>query len=162
MSKAYLGIGTNIGNREENLKNALLSLNLLPTTKVTAISSVYETAPVGYAEQGDFLNIAVEIETELTAQNILGACLGIEAGLGRIRNIKNGPRIIDIDLLLYEDEKYNTPSLILPHPRMFEREFVIRPLLDIDFENPLFNREWAENSLTGNGIKKYLDKIEID
>lgn len=163
MSKAYLGIGTNIGNREENLKNALLSLNLLPTTKVTAISSVYETAPVGYAEQNDFLNIAVEIETELTAQNILGACLGIEAGLGRIRNIKNGPRIIDIDLLLYEDEKYNTPSLILPHPRMFEREFVIRPLLDIDFENPLFNREWAENSLTGNGIKKkYLDKIEID
>lgn len=162
MSKAYLGIGTNIGNREENLKNALLSLNLLPTTKVTAISSVYETAPVGYAEQGDFLNIAVEIETELTAQNILGACLGIEAGLGRIRNIKNGPRNIDIDLLLYEDEKYNTPSLILPHPRMFEREFVIRPLLDIDFENPLFNREWAENSLTGNGIKKYLDKIEID
>lgn len=162
MSKAYLGIGTNIGNREENLKNALLSLNLLPTTKVTAISSVYETAPVGYAEQNDFLNIAVEIETELTAQNILGACLGIEAGLGRIRNIKNGPRNIDIDLLLYEDEKYNTPSLILPHPRMFEREFVIRPLLDIDFENPLFNREWAENSLTGNGIKKYLDKIEID
>lgn len=162
MSKAYLGIGTNIGNREENLKNALLSLNLLPTTKVAAISSVYETAPVGYAEQGDFLNIAVEIETELTAQNILGACLGIEAGLGRIRNIKNGPRIIDIDLLLYEGEKYNTPSLILPHPRMFEREFVIRPLLDIDFENPLFNREWAENSLTGNGIKKYLDKIEID
>lgn len=162
MSKAYLGIGTNIGNREENLKNALLSLNLLPTTKVTAISSVYETAPVGYAEQGDFLNIAVEIETELTAHNILGACLGIEAGLGRIRNIKNGPRNIDIDLLLYEDEKYNTPSLILPHPRMFEREFVIRPLLDIDFENPLFNREWAENELTGNGIKKYLNKIEID
>lgn len=162
MSKAYLGIGTNIGNREENLKNALLSLNLLPTTKVTAISSVYETAPVGYAEQNDFLNIAVEIETELTAQNILGACLGIEAGLGRIRNIKNGPRNIDIDLLLYEDEKYNTPSLILPHPRMFEREFVIRPLLDIDFENPLFNREWAENSLTGNGIKKYLETIKID
>ncbi len=162
MSKAYLGIGTNIGNREENLKNALLSLNLLPTTKVTAISCVYETEPVGYAEQDDFLNMAVEIETELTAQNILGACLGIEAGLGRIRNIKNGPRIIDIDLLLYEDEIINTPSLVLPHPRMFEREFVIRPLLDIDFENPLFNREWAENELTGNGIKKYLNKIEID
>lgn len=162
MSKAYLGIGTNIGNREENLKNALLSLNLLPTTKVTAISCVYETEPVGYARQADFLNMAVEIETELTAQNIIGACLGIEAGLGRIRNIKNGPRIIDIDLLLYEDEIINTPSLVLPHPRMFEREFVIRPLLDIDFENPLFNREWAENELTGNGIKKYLNKIEID
>lgn len=162
MSKAYLGIGTNIGNREENLNNALISLNLLPTTRVTAVSKVYETSPVGFADQDDFLNIAVEIETELTAQNILGACLGIEAGLGRVRNIKNGPRVIDIDLLLFEDEKYNTPSLILPHPRMFEREFVLRPLLDIEFYNPLFDRDWAKNNLTGEGIKKYLDTIKID
>ena len=154
MSKAYLGIGTNIGDREENLKSALNALNLLPMTKVTAVSKVYETEPVGFANQDDFLNIAVEIETELTAQNILGACLGIEAGLGRIRNIKNGPRIIDIDLLLYEEEKYNTPSLILPHPRMFEREFVLRPLLDIEFNNSLFDREWAQNILTGEGIKE--------
>ena len=162
MSKAYLGIGTNIGDREENLKNALISLNLLPTTKVTAVSKVYETTPVGYINQADFLNIAVEIETELTAQNILGACLGIEAGLGRIREIKNGPRIIDIDLLLYEDEKYDTPSLVLPHPRMNEREFVLRPLLDIEFNNPLFNRECAKNTLTGEGIKKYSDEIKMD
>ena len=154
MSKAYLGIGTNIGDREENLKSALNALNLLPMTKVTAVSKVYETEPVGFANQDDFLNIAVEIETELTAQNILGACLGIEAGLGRIRNIKNGPRIIDIDLLLYEEEKFNTPSLILPHPRMFEREFVLRPLLDIEFNNSLFDREWAQNILTGEGIKE--------
>lgn len=162
MSKAYLGIGTNIGNREENLKNALVALNLLPMTKVTAVSKVYETEPVGFADQDDFLNIAVEIETELTAQNILGACLGIEAGLGRTRNIKNGPRVIDIDLLLYEDEKYNTTSLVLPHPRMFEREFVLRPLLDIKFNNPLFDREWAQKSLMGEGIKKYSDEIKID
>lgn len=162
MSKAYLGIGTNIGNREENLKNVLSALNLLPTTKVTAVSNVYETEPVGYLEQEDFLNIVVEIETDLTAQNVLGACLGIEAGLGRIRSIKNGPRIIDIDLLLYENEKYDTPSLILPHPRMFEREFVLRPLLDIEFKNSLFDREWAINNLTGVGIKKCSNKIKID
>lgn len=162
MSKAYLGIGTNIGDREENLKSALKALNLLPMTKVTAVSKVYETEPVGFANQEDFLNIAVEIETELTAQNILGACLGIEAGLGRIRNIKNGPRIIDIDLLLYEDEKYNTPSLILPHPRMFEREFVLKPLLDIEFKNPLFDRKWAENTLTGEGIKEYTNELKIN
>lgn len=162
MSKAYLGIGTNIGNREENLKNALISLNLLPNTKVIAASKVYETTPVGYAEQDDFLNIAVEIETELTAHDILGACLGIEAGLGRIRNIKNGPRVIDIDLLLYEDEKYDAPSLILPHPRMLEREFVLRPLLDIQFDNPLFDREWAQSVLTGDGIKLYSNEIKID
>ena len=162
MSKAYLGIGTNIGDREENLKSALISLNLLPMTKVTAVSKVYETEPVGFANQEDFLNIAVEIETELTAQNILGACLGIEAGLGRIRNIKNGPRIIDIDLLLYEDKKYNTPSLILPHPRMFEREFVLKPLLDIEFKNPLFDRKWAESTLTGEGIKEYTNELKIN
>lgn len=162
MSKAYLGIGTNIGNREENLKNALMSLNLLPLTKVTAISKVYQTEPVGYANQDDFLNIAVEIETDLTAQNVLGACLGIEAGLGRIRNIKNGPRIIDIDLLLYEDEKCDSDTLTLPHPRMFEREFVLRPLLDIDFNNPLFDRKCAQNLLTGEGIKKYSDEIKMD
>ena len=162
MSKAYLGIGTNIGDREENLKSALISLNLLPMTKVTAVSKVYETEPVGFADQDDFLNIAVEIETELTAQNILGACLGIEAGLGRIRNIKNGPRIIDIDLLLYEDEKYNTPSLILPHPRMFEREFLLKPLLDIEFKNPLFDRKWAESTLTGEGIKECTNELKIN
>ena len=162
MSKAYLGIGTNIGDREENLKSALNALNLLPMTKVTAVSKVYETEPVGFANQDDFLNIAVEIETELTADNVLGACLGIEAGLGRIRNIKNGPRVIDIDLLLYEEEKYNTSSLVLPHPRIFEREFVLRPLLDIEFNNSLFDREWAQNILTGEGIKEYTNKLKIN
>lgn len=162
MSKAYLGIGTNIGNREENLKNALASLNLLPLTKVTNVSKVYETEPVGYANQDDFLNIAVEIETELTAQNLLGACLGVEAGLGRVRQIKNGPRIIDIDLLLYEDEECDTPTLILPHPRMFERDFVLQPLLDIDFNNPLFDRKRAQNLLTGKGIKEYSENLKMD
>lgn len=162
MSKAYLGIGTNIGNREENLENALISLNLLPLTKVTAISKVYETEPVGYANQDDFLNIAVEVETELTAQNLLGACLGIEAGLGRIREIKNGPRVIDIDLLLYDDEEYDTLTLVLPHPRMFERDFVLQPLLDINFNNPLFDRKRVQNLLTGKGIKEYSYNLKMD
>ncbi len=161
MSKAYLGIGTNIGNREENLENALISLNLLPLTKVTAISKVYETEPVGYANQDDFLNIAVEVETELTAQNLLGACLGIEAGLGRIREIKNGPRVIDIDLLLYDDEEYDTLTLVLPHPRMFERDFVLQPLLDINFNNPLFDRKRVQNLLTGKGIKEYSYNLKM-
>lgn len=161
MSKAYLGIGTNIGNREENLENALISLNLLPLTKVTAISKVYETEPVGYANQDDFLNIAVEVETELTAQNLLGACLGIEAGLGRIREIKNGPRVIDIDLLLYDEEEYDTLTLVLPHPRMFERDFVLQPLLDINFNNPLFDRKRVQSLLTGKGIKEYSYNLKM-
>lgn len=161
MKNAYLGIGTNMGDRFENLQNAVDSLNLLPTTKVTAVSRVYETDPVGFSDQDDFLNIVVEICTDLTAEGLLGACLGIEAGFGRIRNFKNGPRIIDIDLLLYDTQIFDTPMLILPHPRMFEREFVLRPLMDIDFDSPLVDREKIRNGLTGDGIRltKYQIKI---
>lgn len=161
MKKAYLGIGTNIGDRLGNLQLAVDSLNLLPTTKVTAVSNVYETAPVGYAEQDDFLNICVEVATSLTPEGLLGACLGIEAGLGRIRTIKNGPRIIDLDLLIYDEVKYNTEMLILPHPRMFEREFVMRPLMDIDFENPFVDRESVLKSLNGEGIDVFDAKINF-
>ena len=110
--KAYLGIGTNIGDRMQNLQDSLDALNLLPMTTVTDVSNVYETDPVGYDNQDDFLNIVAEVETELNADNLLGAALGIESGLGRVRTIKNGPRIIDIDLLLFGDELRNTKSLI--------------------------------------------------
>ncbi len=159
MSKAYLGVGTNIGNCIDNLKNVIVSLNLLPMTRVTQVSKIYKTAPVGYSEQDDFYNMVVEVETELTAENLLGACLGIEAGFGRIRTIKNGPRIIDIDLLLYDEQVYNTKTLILPHPRMFEREFVLRPLLDLDFTNSFVDREKIIDSLTGEGIELVLENI---
>ena len=141
--KAYLGIGTNIGDRMQNLQDSLDALNLLPMTTVTDVSNVYETDPVGYDNQDDFLNIVAEVETELNADNLLGASLGIESGLGRVRIIKNGPRIIDIDLLLFGDEVRNTKSLILPHPRMIERNFVLKPLLDLDFKCGLVSREKA-------------------
>ena len=159
MSKAYLGVGTNIGNCIDNLKNVIVSLNLLPMTRVTQVSKIYKTAPVGFSEQDDFYNMVVEVETKLTAENLLGACLGIEAGFGRIRTIKNGPRIIDIDLLLYDEQVYNTKTLILPHPRMFEREFVLRPLLDLDFTNSFVDREKIIDSLTGEGIELVLENI---
>ena len=129
--RAEIGLGTNIGNREENLKTAIESLNLIPGTKVVKESKIYETEPVGYAEQPDFLNMVVRVETTLSPHALLGACLGIEAAMGRIRSIKNGPRIIDLDLLTYEDEVIDTPELILPHPRMLERDFVLIPLADI-------------------------------
>ena len=102
---AYLGIGTNIGDRLQNLIDTVEALRLLPLTKVVEVSNVYETEPVGFANQGDFLNIVVSVSTELTADNLLGAVLGIEAGMGRVRTIKNGPRIIDVDLLMYGNEK---------------------------------------------------------
>ncbi len=161
--KAYLGIGTNIGNRIENLQNAISALNLLPLTKVTQVSDVYETDPVGYDDQDNFLNIVIEVETKLNSDNLLGAALGIESGLGRIRTIKNGPRIIDIDVLLYGEECKNTETLILPHPRMMERGFVLVPLADIDFESKLINKNDIDKNAF-DGVRFYCskDKIKID
>lgn len=158
--RAFLGIGTNIGNKMQNLSDAICSLNLLPLTKVVDVSNVYETDPVGYDNQDDFFNIVVEIETELNPDNLLGAALGIEAGLGRVRTIKNGPRIIDVDLLLYENEVLNTKTLVLPHPRMMERDFVLIPLLDLNFDKFL-NRKTVENALTNNGVRFYCSKNEL-
>ena len=158
--KAYLGIGTNIGNKIENLQNAIGALNLLPLTKVTQISDVYETDPVGYADQDNFLNIVVEVETNLNADNLLGSALGIEAGFGRIRTIKNGPRVIDVDLLLYGDESKNTETLILPHPRMMERGFVLVPLSDIDFESKFVNKNDIKKE-TFEGVRFYCSKDEV-
>ena len=158
--KAYLGIGTNIGNRIENLQNAIFALNLLPLTCVTQVSNVYDTDPVGYDDQDDFLNIVVEVETKLNSDNLLGAALGIEAGLGRIRTIKNGPRVIDIDLLLYGDESKNTETLILPHPRMMERGFVLVPLSDIDFKSKFINKNEIKKE-TFEGVRYYCSKDEL-
>ena len=158
--KAYLGIGTNIGDKLQNLQDAISALNLLPLTKVIDCSNVYETDPVGFANQDDFLNIVVEVETELNSDNLLGAALGIEAGLGRVRTIKNGPRIIDIDLLLYGNEVKNTETLILPHPRMMERDFVLKPLLDLNFDG-ILDRKTVKDALTNSGVRFYCKKDKL-
>lgn len=131
MTRALLGLGANLGERENTLKNALSSLNALPGTQVTRVSSLYETAPVGYADQPDFLNAVAEVETELSAHALLGACLGIEAALGRRRSFRNAPRVVDIDLLRFGSLHCNQPELILPHPRMEERAFVLIPLAEL-------------------------------
>lgn len=131
MKEAYLGMGTNIGDREKNLRAAIDALTHLPKTQVEAISSVYETAPVGYLDQADFLNLCVRIQTGLSPHTLLGACLGIEAAMGRERPFKNAPRVLDIDLLLYEGVQLATEELTLPHARMGERAFVLAPLAEI-------------------------------
>lgn len=131
IKKAVLGLGTNMGDRLENLENALNSLELLPKTKLIKKSAVYETEPWGYTEQARFLNCTCLIETELSPNALLGACLGIEAALGRVRQFKNGPRIIDIDLLLYEGESIKTSELTVPHPFILQRDFVLVPLHDL-------------------------------
>ncbi len=152
IKKAVLGLGTNMGDRSENLENALKSLELLPKTKLIKKSAVYETEPWGYTEQARFLNCAVLVETELSPSALLGACLGIEAALGRVRQFKNGPRIIDIDLLLYEGESIKTNELTVPHPFILQRDFVLVPLHDLFPEcNALgfeFSNEYLETDKT--------------
>jgi len=131
MSKAVIALGTNLGNREENLRKAVRALELIPQTRLAAASAVYETEPVGITNQPRFLNAALLVETALSPFVLLGACLGIEAACGRIRKFKDGPRIIDLDLILYEGVKSESFELTLPHPRALERAFVMLPLADL-------------------------------
>lgn len=129
--KAVLGIGTNIGDRYKNIEDAYGSLSLVPGITLLRKSSVYETEPWGYTDQPNFYNSVVEIETTLSPNALLGVCLGIEGAMGRVRQFKNGPRIIDIDVLVYEDAVSDTPELQLPHPRIGERAFVLVPLKEL-------------------------------
>ncbi|MBQ8027078.1 MAG: 2-amino-4-hydroxy-6-hydroxymethyldihydropteridine diphosphokinase [Clostridia bacterium] len=131
MNTVALGLGSNLGDKRKNLNTAVHAISLLPSTRIAKVSGVYQTKPVGFADQDDFLNAAVIIETELSPHAILGACLGIEASMGRVRLHKNGPRIIDIDVLIYESYFSDSFELTLPHPRIKERAFVMVPLLDL-------------------------------
>lgn len=134
-NKVYLSIGTNIGERENNLVEAVRQLVEHEDITVTRVSSIYETAPVGYIEQQSFLNIAVELETTLSAANMLIVCQQVEQHLGRVRLIRWGPRSIDLDILLFNHENIETENLIVPHERMFERAFVLVPLVEISEPN---------------------------
>ena len=131
MAVAFVGVGTNMGNRLLNINNAIDSLKLLPNTSIETVSNIYETEPWGLKEQPNFLNGVIKLSTSLSPNALLGALLGIEAAMGRIREIKNGPRVLDLDLLIYDDVIMNTPELVLPHPYMLEREFVLKPLTEL-------------------------------
>lgn len=128
---AYLGLGSNLGDRKKNLEIAHEKLSQHPNIRITASSSFYETEPVGYLDQDWFINQAIEIETSLSPIKLLETTQGIEEGLGRERSIKWGPRTVDIDILAYEDRIMNTPVLKLPHPSLHERRFVLVPLEEI-------------------------------
>ncbi|MBC1623512.1 2-amino-4-hydroxy-6-hydroxymethyldihydropteridine diphosphokinase [Listeria welshimeri] len=138
MAKAFLSIGTNIGERLDNLNNALKGIADSDKNKITKVSSVYETDAVGYEDQAAFLNIVAEIETDFAPVELLDFCLALELELGRVRLFKWGPRLIDIDILLYEDVKIDTEKLKIPHPHMKERAFVMIPLLEISPEKSRF------------------------
>lgn len=130
--QAVLGIGTNLGDREENLAEAFTRLEALPGTRLLGISSVYETAPFDVAsEQEDYLNCCVLLDTGLAPEELLDRCLAIEAALGRVRTEYHGARTMDIDLLLYEGFSSDTQRLTVPHPHIRERAFVMVPLSDL-------------------------------
>ncbi|MDF2531929.1 MAG: folK [Clostridia bacterium] len=131
MPRAYLGLGGNIGNVKENMQEALRLLQANNAVKLIKQSSYYETAPVGFEQQEWFLNIVIEIETELPPYELLELCNKVEHKLKRERLIRWGPRTIDIDILLYEGFESNEPKLSVPHPRIQERAFVMIPLLEI-------------------------------
>lgn len=128
---AYLGLGSNLGNREENMKKAVASLDTTAGIEVERLSSWYETAPVGKTNQGWFLNSVARIKTTMPARELLRAVLAVEQHLGRVRRERWGPRTIDIDILLYDDINVKEPDLEIPHPRMLERAFVLIPLAEI-------------------------------
>ncbi|WP_148631323.1 2-amino-4-hydroxy-6-hydroxymethyldihydropteridine diphosphokinase [Bacillus sp. E214] len=141
MNKVYIGLGTNVGDRESNLKDAISELAAVPEIEIISLSSIYETNPVGYLEQGKFLNMVVCINTTFDAQTLLVTCMKIEQILGRKREIRWGPRTIDLDILLYNQENIVTKNLIVPHPRMLDRAFVVIPLVEIDKDIILPNME---------------------
>ena len=128
---AFLSLGTNIGDREGFLQLAISGLNVEQEIRILKASSIYETKPVGLEEQADFLNMVLVVETSLTPSKLLQQCQEIEAIIGRERTVRWGPRTIDIDILLYDNEIIESENLIIPHPRMHERAFVLVPLVEV-------------------------------
>ena len=150
---AYIAFGGNMGDTRTVICEAVDALNLVPGITVLAVSSMLETKPWGYESQDNFINACARLDVTVSPQALLGVCLGIEAAMGRHRSIKNGPRIIDIDVIMYDDEEINTKELILPHPRMWERDFVLVPLLQVIEDD--------KKSIIENAIKKLENKYIV-
>jgi 2-amino-4-hydroxy-6-hydroxymethyldihydropteridine diphosphokinase len=151
---AYISLGTNMGEREGNLSRALKLLKHDNKIDLMNISSIYETDPVGYIDQPAFLNLVAKIHTTYSPLELLTKLQQIEAELGRIRDVRWGPRTIDLDILLYNQENIQVESLIVPHPRMLERGFVLIPLYEL---NPHIKIPGNMQSLEQN-ISQLLDK----
>lgn len=128
---AFLGLGSNLGDRRENLLRALRLLDGMEGMTIREVSGVYETEPWGVADQPDFLNLAALASTGRSPRGVLTACGEVEERMGRVREGRWGPRVIDVDILLYDDLIWREEDLVIPHPRILEREFVMVPLLEL-------------------------------
>ena len=140
-ARAAIALGSNLEDPEAQVRRGFDEIAALPATKLIARSGLYRTAPVGYADQPDFVNACALVDTELAPRALLDGLLAIEKKHGRVRTIRNGPRTLDLDIVLYGDRVIDEPGLCVPHPRAHEREFVLRPLLDV----------WPDAIIQGKG-----------
>lgn len=157
--RAYVALGSNLGDRALYLLEGLARLSRLPGTRLLRLSPVYETLPVG-PPQPLYLNQVAELETTLPPEDLLDALLEVEKALGRVRRERWGPRTLDLDLLLYGDRVLDTSRLVLPHPRLHERAFVLVPLCDLipGARHPLLGKTFAEllEALDTRGVRRVL------
>jgi 2-amino-4-hydroxy-6-hydroxymethyldihydropteridine diphosphokinase len=150
-NEAYISLGANMENRVQTLLEAIKLLNEHEKIRLVNHSSIYETDPVGYTDQDLFLNMVIQVLTDLNAEELLEVCLEIELQLGRKRLVRWGPRTIDLDILLYNQENIETEKLFIPHPRMLERGFVLIPLLEMNQDIQIPNLD--------KPVQFYLDHI---
>ncbi|HUF60025.1 MAG TPA: 2-amino-4-hydroxy-6-hydroxymethyldihydropteridine diphosphokinase [Actinomycetota bacterium] len=129
---AFLGLGSNLGDRLANLQAAIEAMQTEPGLRVTVSSRVWETTPVGGPPQPDYLNAVIRVETDLSARDLLDVARRVEARLGRVRKERWGARTLDVDILLFDEERIDETDLVVPHPRMAERAFVLLPLLELE------------------------------
>ena len=150
MNKAYLGLGTNMGDKQAYLKEACKIISDNPNINIVKISKVYKTKAWGYTNQDDFLNICIEVDTNLSPEELLEVCHEVENKLNRVRVIRWGPRTIDVDILFFNNIISTDENLTLPHPRIKERAFVLIPLMDLNKELVIDNKT----------ISYYLSNLE--
>lgn len=160
MNRSFISLGSNMGDRLEMLKQAVRLLTEHSSIEVSEVSSIYETAPVGFTEQEAFLNMVILVQTDLSAPALLDICQEIERKLDRKREIRWGPRTIDLDILLFNQDRMDSERLTIPHPRMHERAFVLVPLLEIDGAQDFIEpqREGIEIWRTYNSVDSFVSE----
>ncbi len=158
MNRAFVGLGANIGDPRRQIEAAIQEIKKLPETRFISVSSLYRSAPLGFADQPDFLNAVVQLDTSLPPEALLAHLQEFEARHGRERPFPGAPRTLDLDLLLHGEQVLATPGLTLPHPRMHERAFVLLPLLELDAAISVPGRGPAKTLLLACSAQK-IEKI---